>query len=344
MGQDTGIQWCDSTVNPTTGCEGCELWTPRKSYPDDVADRPAKRHCWSGNLHETRLAKSMPDLYAADFAEVRLAPGRMAKAAAWSDLTGTKRPDKPWLDGMPRTIFVDDMSDLFSKAVPFDYIEREVFDVATSIKGRRHIYMLLTKRPHRAVEFAERLAKQGREWPSNVWMGTSVTDQKTADARIPHLLRIPAAVRFLSVEPMLGPVNLMDCRYATPGDSSVHTRALSGTLFGGQRMQLVDWVIYGGESGPDARPCDLAWIRDGVRQCREAGVAPFVKQAGANVIDANDHFGGGPGDWPDDTDHGPSERFQGAPVRVRLRDSHGADPAEWPEDLRVREMPRSSVD
>jgi len=140
-------------------------------------------------------------------------------------------------------------------------------------------------------------------------------DRELVKARVDILREPPAAVRFLSIEPLLENMGELD---------------LTG----------IDLIIFGGESGPDARPCDLAWIRDGVRQCKAAGVSAFVKQAGANVIDRNDHFGGGPGDWPDDTDHGPSERFQGATVRVYLRDSHGGDWSEWPEDLRVREMPR----
>lgn len=308
MSAKTLIHWADTTANPTTGCDGCELWGK------------ANRHCYAGRLHEGRLAKTLPTLYAADFHEVRLAPGRMAKAAALSDLRGTARPDKPWLDGMPRMIFPGDMADIFSKDVPFTYLKEELIDVATSSKGIRHIYMALTKRPSRMVEFAQWLHNWGWEWPANVWAGASVTTQKTVDNRIPHLLRVPDAVRFLSVEPMLGPIDL------TPwlGWSGERMTAAWPMVWVAPR---VDLVIFGGESGPDARPCDLAWIRDGVRQCKAAGVSAFVKQLGANPVDTT----------PPPPGSSSTNDFD---RRIRLRDSHGGDWSEWPEDLRVREMPR----
>jgi len=110
LGKTTEIQWCDSTVNPTTGCDGCELWSEH-----------GPRTCYAGILHEGRMAKALPDLYDKDFTQVRLAKGRMVKAAAWSDLAGTDRPDKPWLNGMPRTIFVGDMGDILSRTISYDY-------------------------------------------------------------------------------------------------------------------------------------------------------------------------------------------------------------------------------
>jgi protein gp37 len=218
-------------------------------------------------------------------------------------------------------IFVGDMADILSKDVSFAYLSEEVIQVATSKQGRRHIWMLLTKQPGRMVEFAQWLHNWGWEWPANVWAGTSVTTQKTADNRIPHLLRVPAKVRFLSVEPMLGPIDL------TPwlGWSGERMTAAGPMVWVAPR---VDLVIFGGESGPDARPCDLAWIRDGVRQCKAAGVSAFVKQLGANPT----------GEWSPGGYH----PYHGNPDREhwRLRDSHGGDWSEWPEDLRVREMPR----
>src|SRR5262249_6687914 len=169
MGQHTNIEWTDSTVNPSTGCQGCELWVPDRGGP-----------FYAGNLHELRLARSLPHLYAPKFTEVRLAPGRTAKAAAWPDLRGKPRPDKPWLDGPPRLIFVGDLGDIFSKDVPFEYLKAEVIDVADSEKGRRHAWLLLTKQPGRAVEFALWLRRRGRAWPDNVWVGTSVTGPHSA--------------------------------------------------------------------------------------------------------------------------------------------------------------------
>lgn len=93
MGDKTNISWCDSTVNPTSGCDGCELFNPL---------RPASATCYAKGIHENRLARSYPDKYAAAFENVRLVPGRMAKAAAMSDMRGKPRRGKPWLNGKPR--------------------------------------------------------------------------------------------------------------------------------------------------------------------------------------------------------------------------------------------------
>jgi len=157
----------------------------------------------------------------------------------------------------------------------------------------------------------------------NVWLGTSTENQATADERIPHLLRCPAAVRFLSVEPMIGPVELFDV------DGSV-ARAMQ-RLNPREMMfpaDVVDWVIVGGESGSKARRCDVEWIRSIVQQCKAAGVACFVKQVGSKPH--------GFGQWNHPDNEGRGVNIEGR----RLSDRKGGDPSEWPEDLRVREMPR----
>jgi protein gp37 len=148
----------------------------------------------------------------------------------------------------------------------------------------------------------------------NVWLGVSVEDQPRADERIPYLLQTPAAVRFLSIEPLLGPVGI-DPRFITP---------IEGTSQHGQRF--IDWVIIGGESGHGARPCNLEWIRDLVRQCKAAGVACFVKQMGANLCDLDSSWREG-------------DRV----ATFKLRDPKGGSPEEWPEDLRIREFPKEGV-
>lgn len=274
MSVTTDIAWCDSTVNPATGCDGCELW-----------HRLNKGSCYAGRLHETRMAKSLPHLYAPDFTEVRLAPGRMAKAAAWPDLRGKKRPNKPWLDGLPRMIFVGDMGDVFSRDVPFDYIKREVMQAATSRAGRHHNWLLLTKQPRRLATFAEWWQRETRvTWPSNVWCGTSITSKATA-SRARDLVEVRAAVRFLSVEPLLEDVS--------------DALDLNG----------IHWVIVGGESGPDARPCRIEWIRKIIDKCQDANVPVFAKQLGDNVV-GTQRYGAKGGDWD-----------------------------RWPEDLRIRQVP-----
>ena len=152
-----------------------------------------------------------------------------------------------------------------------------------------------------------------RPWPlHNVWLGTSCEDQTRADERIPHLLKCPAAVRFLSLEPLLGPINI--------------TRIAEEHGLASPGVDALDWVIAGGESGPGARPCSMEWIRSIVSQCKAAGVACFVKQLGSDPF--YDRFG---------PDHeGTAPRFH----HPTLKDRKGGDPSEWPEDLRVREFPR----
>jgi len=147
------------------------------------------------------------------------------------------------------------------------------------------------------------------EPPPNVWIGTSVEDQQRADERIPKLLKIPAKVRFLSIEPMLGPIQI-------PEDWLCHDLKCCHAMG-------IDWVIVGGESGPKARPCNIGWIRSIVRQCKDAGVPCFVKQLGSNPIIVGV-------DGPDGCDK---------LMRYRVAHPKGGDPAEWPDDLRVQEFP-----
>lgn len=143
-------------------------------------------------------------------------------------------------------------------------------------------------------------------WPlANCWHGVSVEDQKTADARIPLLLQTPAAIRFVSYEPALEAVNF----WPTLEPSMIHGVDVPG----------LDLVIVGGESGPKARYFDVQWANSVVEQCRNSQTAVFVKQVGSNV------------------------GYQGAPVRIRLKDRKGGDMSEWPEDLRVRELPGARV-
>lgn len=239
MARITEISWCDSTVNPVMGCDGCELWTPPDGGP---------RACYAGTLHERYGGKSKG--YAERFLEPQLFPGRMAEAAKWSDLTGTKREDKPWLDGLPRHVFISDMGDALSEGVPWVFLRREIVE---TVAAWPHVGMWLTKQPRAMWQFAHFLGHGLRLWPPNLWAGASVTDPRRQRARIDHLRVVPAAVRFLSVEPLLADPGALD---------------LNG----------ISLVIVGGESGPRARPCDLAWIRSVVEQCRAASVPVFVKQ------------------------------------------------------------------
>jgi len=291
MAQHTPIEWCDSAVNPVMGCDGCELWIP---------DRGVK-HCYAGTIHKIRAGNPG---YAEAFLQPKTFAGRAAKAARWSDLRGKARPDKPWLNGLPRLIFVSDMGDALSRDVPFEFLRDEVIGAARSEAGRRHVWMWLTKQPHRMAEFARWLANDanarfvagvGPVWPANLWAGTSLTEAKYKP-RVRHLRDVPAAVRFLSVEPMIEDVGPLD-------------------------LDGIALVIVGGESGPKARPCDVTWLLNVKRQCEAAAISFFCKQLGAVPRSLPLHMGDGSG------------------MRLRLSDKKGGAWQEWPDALRVREMP-----
>lgn len=311
----TTIQWTDETWNPTTGCsrvsEGC-------------------RNCYIERTPPFRMAgRKLGD-------PVQLHPDRLDAPLHWKQ---------------PRRVFVNSLSDLFHEEVPFNFIDK-VFGVMGSEEAGHHVFQVLTKRPKRMLEYTQRFTRQGVDCNQlfpQVWLGVSVEDQKTADERIPILLQVPAAVRFLSVEPLLGPVDLSTMGNATDlGEGQPWLHPLDGLVGDGHgdscTVTKLDWVIVGGESGPKSRPCDLAWIRSIVQQCKSAKVPCFVKQLGDHVLDRNDAGFDGEmeNDWPMDTDiDDPSNEWdwQGAKIRVRLS-RKGGNPEEWPADLRVREWPR----
>lgn len=187
-------------------------------------------------------------------------------------------------------------------------------------------WLILTKRPENIGRMMPRPAFDHAGWNGtldgywhqvgkprpNVWLGTSVENQAAADSRIPELLKIPAAIRFLSVEPLLGPVEFSD----------VTKRSDAAVQWGKKALDGIDWVIIGGESGHDARRCEVGWVRSIVKQCKAVGVAAFVKQLGAHPTEA--------GDFAQKT---------GPVTGLRLLDKKGGDMSEWPRDLRVREFP-----
>jgi protein gp37 len=178
--------------------------------------------------------------------------------------------------------------------------------------------------------------------PANVWIGTSIEDQKRADERIPELLKIPARVRFLSVEPLLGPVELTGLRCGSCGYSKADMQRHMDHHICKNPTQLIAWTIIGGESGPKARPCNIEWIRSIVEQCKSAAVPCFVKQLGSQVVS---HGITGPGQhWPQGSIKTEVEvkvePMKGEVVWLHgLKHSKGGDQIEWPKDLRVRQFP-----
>lgn len=230
-----------------------------------------------------------------------------------------------------KRIFVNSMSDLFHENLPFSDILR----VHISMLGaEQHQYQVLTKRPEIAQRFYLWWDKTcpGHAYPKDLYVGTSVENQKTADLRIPYIATLPTKT-FISYEPALGPVDFW--KHFWIGEES-------GIDFSYTPRNQIDWLIVGGESGHGARPFDIAWARQTIKQCRDADVACFVKQLGAKPISTGYrqlHYDWGAG-------IGREARFtyldQRDPKywRIHLKDKKGGDMAEWAEHLRVREYPR----
>lgn len=226
MKKKSGIEWTEVTWNPTTGCDRIS---------------PGCDNCYALTMAK-RLKAMGSDRYQADGDPRTSGPG-------FGLTMHPQALDQPYRWTGHRTVFVNSMSDLFHAKVPLSFV-RDVFDVIADTP--QHTYQVLTKRSARLPKVADKL-----DWPSNLWMGVSV---ETSDFlyRVDHLREVPAAVRFLSCEPLLGSLAGID---------------LSG----------VGWVITGGESGPRARPLDPEWVREIRDACVEAQVPFFHKQWGGRT-------------------------------------------------------------
>ena len=287
----TKIQWAEKTWNPLVGCkavsDGCA-----NCYAASMAWRhahnPITKHVYENTV---RISGERP---------VWTGAVNVNRAAIIAPIKWRK----------PHKIFVCSMSDLFYDGHDPEDV-RLIFEVMAEA-ANHHTYLLLTKRPMRMKEMID-------EWwggvPDNVWIGVSVENQKAAEERIPTLLSIDAKVRFVSCEPLLGPVDLFQ---SGAGPLADREPSLEQMQMGGWRTvrygaSRIDWVIIGGESGPKARECHIEWIHDLLMQCRDAHIPAFVKQLGYRPI------------------------YKGQPMK--LRDKKGGDMSEWPEHLRMREWP-----
>lgn len=330
MSDNSTIAWTDATWNVSYGCSpagaGCKSCYAQRMMSRSLPNLPhglTRDGRWTG--------------------EVRFAPDNLAIPLHWRQ---------------PRRIFVNSMSDLFHESLSNEQIAA-VFGVMA--KAFWHTFIVPTKRSRRRREWFEWLwsgrnyqlllqSAQQYEWPVhamravnrgeppeprfgqpllNVWQLASASTQAEADSQWADLAQTPAAVRGLSLEPLVEAIDLEQLN-----DGSWYDRegaqlydALRGHAYyrdgehglgGGPHL---DWVIVGGESGPRARPCNVEWIRSIARQCAEAGVACFAKQIGARAQEE------AMGEWGVGT------------FDLRLRDRAGADPSEWPEDIRVRQWP-----
>jgi len=350
------IEWTDATWNPIVGCSrvspGCEhcyaeRFVHRELAPQHrgltVLGKGEKGPRWTGEVRlvESRLGEplrwrkpkrvfvnSLSDLFHDALTNEQIAAvfGVMAACPHLTLQVLTKRPARmrewfAWLDGFAP----------------------EGDEPNASASGRRgwerwecvrHAVRL------GAVEAGEVLRHQrsgdSAAWPlPNVWLGVTAEDQQRADERIPLLLDTPAAVRFVSYEPALGPVDFKNIASARD-EMMLPLAGLTWSVRFTEPPRVIrthaklDWVIVGGESGPGARPFDLAWARSAVAQCRAAGVPVFVKQLGANVERRR---------CRDCADNDGTCEHDGLSCDG-LKHRKGADPSEWPADLRVREFPR----
>ena len=328
MGGKSNIEWTERTWNPIVGCSivspGCT-----KCYAMKMAARIEA-------MNAGERAKGKPT-HAPHY------DGTTKKVNGHAVWTGKLAPApdsilmEPLRRKKPTMWFVNSMSDLFHEAVTDEQIDR-VFAVMALCS--QHTFQVLTKRAERMRNYASnpetrsRVAKAADaidrkrhggaiQWPlPNVWTGCSCERQKEADERIPLLLQTPAAVRFISAEPLLGPIDF------TPKADSGYQRLSewyrpngfdeTGSQPRRERMAgyfpRIDWIIVGGESGPGARPFDIDWARSILRQCEVAGVRAFMKQLGSNPYS--------------------DER----PMHGQPRGKYD-DPARWPPELRVRQFP-----
>lgn len=332
MSGSTSIEWTETTWNPVRGCsrvsEGCRhCYAERQAARFRGDDDPFHGFAYSDKAGPHWTGK------------VELIPSKLAEPLRWRK---------------PRSIFVNSMSDLFHEGLSDEAIAA-VFGVMAACP--QHTFQVLTKRPERMrrwfewlhntqtlfgferVRYCAKVAHNkshevtinrdllrlwdGSEvpppWPlPNVWLGVSVENQETFDARVLDLVSTPAALRLISYEPALGP---LDCSLPVAPMATPLLRPRDPV--GGPGC--VHWLIVGGESGPGARPCEVDWIRAAIEQCRGAGVPVFVKQLGARPYD---------GEEPSHDPNGADE-----PRWLRLRHPKGGDMAEWPEDLQARDLP-----
>ncbi len=330
MGENSEIAWTDHTFNPWIGCTkvsaGC-----LNCYAERDFDK--RRH----------FAK-----WGDDGTRVKTSPANWLQPMRWD----RKARD----EGKRKRVFCASLADVFEPRKELHRWRLELFDLIR--KTPQLDWLLLTKRPELfecQVVAAMQTVKGDDDsfddtliwlshWlngkpPDNVWLGTSIEDQASADQRIPLLLQCPAAVRFLSIEPLLGEVDFS--RAAPCGDCG--TMDEDG-VYDGCRGGLVcldhdwwakagiSWCIVGGESGRNARPCNVDWIRSIVQQCKAANVPCFVKQLGAQIT----------GPWKPGDDGTCVQEFDGPSSRWRLKSPKGGDICEWPADLQVREFPEVS--
>jgi len=227
MGKNSHIEWTHHTFNPWWGCAKVS---------------PACQFCYA-EAWAKRVGNKVWGVRA---------PRRFFSDSHWED--PTKWNAEAALKGVRYRVFCASMADVFEDRRDLDAPRSRLWSL---IEATPYLdWLLLTKRPERV----KKLSAWGQKWPSNVWLGTTVEDQQRAEERLPHLLSVPAQVRFLSCEPLLGPLDLRG--------------------FVGKKRSPIQWIIAGGESGAHARPMDPEWVRSLRDFCRKAQIAFHFKQWG----------------------------------------------------------------
>lgn len=294
--KNSGIEWTHHTFNPWVGCEKISP-ACANCYAETWARRAGRPGLWAGNRERTTAANwRQPQNW-----------DRKARAA-----------------DVQERVFCASLADVFDNKVPREW-RRDLFEVIGHTTNLQ--WLLLTKRIGNAREMLNEVIDELSHglntwdelpWP-NVWIGATIGNQDEADRDIPKLLATPARLRFLSLEPLLGPVDLTTHLWGRAKPCNACPRDADCICGLERRVHLnepaLHWAIVGGESGGNARPMALGWAKDIVRDCKAAGVAPFVKQMGSNPT---------------------NREGQRCP---HIRDHKGGDMDEWPEVLRVREFP-----
>lgn len=247
MGIKSDIEYVDSTINPEMGCDGCELYNPKL----EASDPHYKPTCYARDWVQRFAGRS--SAYPAHFSKPELFPDRIAQACRWSDLTGKARPHKPWLDGRPRIIFLDDLGDTFTESLPLDWL----LPYMPEIERSPHVWLMFTKRPQRMAKFFRLYGHV----PRNVWPFTSVTGP-TYLRRLDELREIDSPRLCVSIEPLYTAVDI--------------TKHLAGE-------RRLAWVVSGFESGDNAQPGHPDWARSLRDQCAQYGTAFFWKQWGEYI-------------------------------------------------------------
>ena len=335
MSEGTKIQWTEETWNPTAGCSKIS---------------PGCKNCYAIK-DAVRLSGNQNSKISEKYAGTVSWYNETGKAN-WTgriNLASLETLLKPYYWTRSRRIFVNSMSDLFHENIPFEWIDKVFSIMALS---PQHTFQVLTKRAERMYEYFESFkfypvyergvtngnwlrnilnedavtavakANFAKGLP-NVWLGVSVENQKTADERIPFLLKTPAKIRFLSCEPLLDKVQLFPAYLPCE------------TIGGVELENFIDWVIVGGESGINPRPFHLEHGLQIIQQCKSANVPVFFKQAGSFCVTENVNLFDFP-EEPKFADWGDSA----ASARIKFNDRKGGELTELPEEFRVRQFPK----